>query len=83
MTDLIKQVGGLQKANDIINNAPPRANWYQGKGKYSNDLYSCNHEIYGQAIMLYELRQAIADYNTDHCSDIGNHLSPSTKIINK
>ena len=30
-----------------------------------------------------EVRKEIADYNTDHCVNIENHISPSTIIINK
>lgn len=30
-----------------------------------------------------EVRKEIADYNTDHCSDIENHISPSTVRIEK
>lgn len=68
MNDLINKVGGLQKAKDILSKAPDDCDAY---------------ETETHVIELDDLRQAIADYNTDHCSDIGNHLSPSTKVIDK
>lgn len=30
-----------------------------------------------------EVRKEIVDYNTDDCTNIKNHLSPLTKIIDK
>lgn len=68
MTDLIKQVGGIEKAIDILSKVPSDC-----------DAYETETHI----IELDDLRQAIADYNTDHCSDIGNHISPSTVRIEK
>lgn len=56
--DFIQQ-HGVEKAREVVEGAPTRANWYQVKGKYSNDLYSCNHEIYGEAIMLSDLKRLV------------------------
>ena len=50
---------GVEKAREVVKGAPARANWYQVKGKYSNDLYSCNHELYGEAIMLSDLKRLV------------------------
>lgn len=50
---------GVEKAREVVEGAPTRANWYQVKGKYSNDLYSCNHELYGEAIMLSDLKRLV------------------------
>ncbi len=50
---------GVEKAREVVEGAPGRANWYQVKGKYSNDLYSCNHELYGEAIMLSNLKRLV------------------------
>ena len=34
------------------------------------------------AVKLDAIRKAIADHDrTDHCSDIKNHISPTTKVI--
>lgn len=36
----------------------------------------------GEMFLLSDLRTALADYDrTDHCSDIKNHISPTTKVI--
>ena len=53
------QQHGVDKARKVVEGAPARANWYQVKGKYSNDLYSCNHELYGEAIMLSDLKHLV------------------------
>lgn len=79
MTDLIKQVGGIEKAKKIIAEMPRHAVIYSTVF----DLYFDGLTGEYEDVILDDLHQAIADYNTDHCSDIGNHLSPSTKIINK
>lgn len=50
---------GIDEAKRVLNGAPKNSNWFQEKGKYSNDLFSCNHEIYGEAVMLSELKQVV------------------------
>lgn len=75
---------GLGRAREVVEGAPVRANWYQVKGKYSNDLYSCNHELYGEAIMLSDLKRLVESldlveswggiddvklYDLSHCKD--------------
>ncbi|MEG2266832.1 MAG: hypothetical protein RSC68_21185 [Acinetobacter sp.] len=41
-----------------------------------------HREFVNEAISLNDLRTAIAEYdNTDHVTDIRNHLSPSTVVI--
>ena len=59
---------GVEKARNVVGGAPTRANWYQAKGKYSNDLYSCNHELHGEAIMLSDLKRLVdsVDYVNIH-----------------
>ena len=42
------------------------------------DTYETDTHVFD----LDELRAAIADHDrTDHCSDIKNHISPTTKVI--
>lgn len=101
MTDLIKQVGGVEKAIDILAKSPVNAESYQ-KGYYFRESpqfmfhngfhdqwnLTDNDGLYFKAtgfhpIPISDLRQAIAEYNTDHCGDIENHISPSTKVIDK
>lgn len=108
MSDLIKQVGGLQKAKDIVNGAPEGAThiagsaylkligavWWQAwQQEWSHDGNCMVRRWKGESIDLMKtwgkvfkldnIRQAIADYNTDHCTSIENHISPSTVRIEK
>lgn len=98
MTDLIKQVGGIEAAREILSKAPSDCDAY---------------ETETHVIELDDLRQAIADYDlsnnhqkvsncnesenivkngksgnfikieTDYVTDITNHISPSTVRIDK
>ena len=83
MTDLINQVG-LKKAKIIVENAPRNATTVRISLMGDQFLYGrCENSVGGNIILLDDLRQAIADYNTDHCSDIMNHVSPSTQVYDK
>lgn len=55
---------GIDEAKRVLEGAPKNSNWFQEKGKYSNDLFSCNHEIYGEAVMLSELKQVVESMDT-------------------
>lgn len=108
MNDLIKQVGGISRAKEIVSNMPDGATnfvrstylkligavwWEVWQPEWNHDdncmVYIWKGEsiemmsTWGEVISLNNLRQAIADYNTDHCTNIENHISPSTKVINK
>lgn len=60
---------------------------------WNGSWLKCNHRNlrsweyeYGEdeIISLEDLRTAIADHDrTDHCSDIANHISPLTKVIER
>lgn len=103
MSDLIKQVGGIDKIKKIVENAPGRAEvcipcledvmyfakrddgkWFKWSNGYNQWLeYFGKVDPMDLALDLNDLRQAIADYNTDDCKDIQNHISPSTKVYDK
>ena len=80
MSDLIERVGGINKANVIVNNAPDWAYfWCVIRGIYIGRLSFERGDI-----DLFRLRQSIADHDrTDHVTSISNHLSPSTKVIDR
>ena len=41
-------------------------------------------QLFIDSICVEDLRAAIADHDrTDHCSDIKNHISPNTKVIER
>lgn len=79
--NLIEKLG-LEKCKAIVDGS-----------KNENEYYCTNFEIYHLCddllsyeccINLPDLRTAIADHErTDHCSDIKNHISPNTKVIEK
>ena len=82
MSDLIKLVGGIAKARAIVEGAPSVSKYYCASAGMN---HSCDDLInYECCITMGDLRTAIADHNrTDNCVDITNHISPSTKIIEK
>ena len=51
-----------------------------------NEEFSYIPEIQVQIqkmIRISDLRTAIAEHNTDHCTDIRNHISPLTGVIER
>lgn len=77
--NLIEKLG-LEKCKQIVDGAPAIANFYlPGKG-YTR----MGSILLDGAISLKDLRTAISNHErTDTCSDIKNHLSPNTKVIDK
>ena len=74
--DLIEKLG-LEKCKQIVDGAPDWSNSYDLKGK---DYWKGG--IFSTAVSINDLRTAIADHErTDDCTDIKNHLSPNTKVI--
>ena len=79
MSDLIKQVGGLDKAKKILENAP---DWAVSVNLHNGMYYELSEYKKGDTF-LSALRQAIADHNrTDFCTNFENGLSSSTTVIN-
>lgn len=80
--NLIEKLG-LEKCKQIVDGAPDWATTYCT----TYAAYGATFHWYGACKNCYELpvlRAAIADHElTDTCSDIKNHLSPNTKVINK
>ena len=96
--NLIEKLG-LEKCKQIVDGAPEGATGFvlwTGKIRYlngeTNEVYSVSSKEWNPAnimvlnlmIPLNDLRAAIADHErTDYCSDIKNHLSPLTKVIER
>ncbi len=76
--NLIEELG-LEKCQEIVDGAPAIANFYiPSKAGYTR----MGSVLLDGAISLNDLRAAIADHNrTDYVSDIRNHISPMTKVI--
>lgn len=71
---LVQRYGGIEKCREIVEKAPEGAECYSWRLGDSG--------VRGNTVYLDDLRAAIADHNrTDHCSDIKNHISPNTKVI--
>lgn len=77
--NLIEKLG-LEKCKQIVDGAHEGVRYYcASAGVYHlcDDLLS-----FECCISLSDLRAALADHDrTDHCSDIKNHISPNTKVI--
>ena len=78
--DLIKELG-LEKCKQIVDGAPAIANFYiPSKAGYTR----MGSVLLDGAISLKDLRTAIVNHErTDTCSDIANHISPRTTVIDK
>lgn len=81
--NLIEKLG-LEKCKQIVDGAPSNTNYKY----YSLDLgvgaagWHCDYR--DGCFVLSDLRAAIADHNrTDYVSDIRNHISPMTKVIER
>ena len=80
MSDLIKLVGGLEKSKKILGKAKE---YNTGINIHSMRYFGGDKFCQGD-ILLADLRKEIADHDrTDTCVDISNHISPSTRIIEK
>ena len=76
--NLIEKLG-LEKCKQIVDGAPAIANFYiPSKAGYTR----MGSVLIDGAISLNDLRAALADHDRiDTCSDITNHISPNTKVI--
>ncbi|WP_168396619.1 hypothetical protein [Acinetobacter indicus] len=78
--NLIEKLG-LEKCKQIVDGAPAIANFYiPGKAGYTR----MGSVLLDGAISLNDLRAALADHDrTDCVTDIKNHISPTTKVIER
>ena len=88
--NLIEKLG-LEKCKAIVDVAP---DWAVSVNLH-NGMYYDLREVSRGDLWLMDLRTAIANHGTptnegtdnlshfDHCSDIANHISPNTKVIER
>ena len=78
--NLIEKLG-LEKCKQIVDGAPAIANFYiPSRAGYTR----MGSVLLDGAISLNDLRTALADHDRiDTCSDIRNHVSPNTKVIER
>lgn len=76
--NLIKELG-LEKCKQIVDGAPE---WAQGFC-FELSVYAASSKgVKLDITCLDDLRTALADHDRiDTCSDIRNHVSPNTKVI--
>ncbi len=69
----------IEQMREIVDGAPAIANFYiPSKAGYTR----MGSVLLDGAISLNDLRTALADHDRiDTCSDIRNHVSPNTKVI--
>ncbi|MCO8100924.1 hypothetical protein [Acinetobacter indicus] len=96
--NLIEKLG-LEKCKQIVDGAPDQTADYYLYDTYfksknpvewfyweENQWRFTSHSkrFANFLISLKDLRAALADHDrTDHCSDIKNHISPTTKVIER
>ena len=96
--NLIEKLG-LEKCKAIVDGAPEWATgfvFWTGKIRYlngeTNEIYSVSSKEWHPAnimvlnlmIPLNDLRTALADHErTDTCTDIKNHIAPTTVVIER
>ena len=66
----------IEQMRKIVDGAPEWAKSWDG-------LFYTSDYMQG-AVRISDLRAALADHDrTDHCTDIKNHISPNTKVIER
>lgn len=79
--NLIEELG-LEKCQAIVDGAPDWAVFWVTLNEYHISMLSFPNMTGQQSYLISDLRAAIADHNrTDYVSDIRNHISPMTKVI--
>lgn len=83
--NLIEKVGGIEKAREIaFDPLHPQMTHVSNDGRHwVNEAFAHIPEIQCQIesmIRIDDLRTAITEHDTDHVTDIRNHVSPSTII---
>lgn len=68
----------IEQMREIVDGAPEGAESFNVYlAAYGSGGIPCKGDV-----LITDLRAAIADHDrTDHCSDIKNHISPNTKVI--
>ena len=92
--NLIEKLG-LEKCKAIVDGAPEWASHYVPVTDKTICCHNENHFYFRdqvklgvEHIRLNDIRAAIANHNDnlshfDHCTDIANHISPNTKVIER
>ncbi|MGO1061701.1 hypothetical protein [Acinetobacter lwoffii] len=72
----------IEQMREIVDGAPEWAKYWITRDQYHGHIMSFPNMTDQQSYLLSDLRTALADHDRiDTCSDIANHISPLTKVI--
>lgn len=72
----------IEQMREIVDGAPEWAVFWITRNEYHISMLSFPNMTGQQSYLISNLRAAIADHDRiDTCSDIRNHVSPNTKVI--
>ncbi|QIC70774.1 hypothetical protein [Acinetobacter indicus] len=74
----------IEQMRKIVDGAPEWAKYWITRDQYHGHILSFPNMTGHSSYLLSDLRAALADHDrTDHCSDIKNHISPTTVVIER
>lgn len=72
----------IEQMWEIVDGAPDWAVFWITRNEYHISMLSFPNMTGQQSFLISELRAAIADHDrTDHVTDIQNHISPNTIVL--
>ena len=72
----------IEQMREIVDGAPEWAVFWITRNEYHISMLIFPNMTGQQSFLISDLRAAIADHDrTDTCTDIKNHISPNTKVI--
>lgn len=72
----------IEQMRQIVDGAPEWAVFWITRNEYHISMLSFPNMTGQQSYLISDIRAAIADHDRiDTCSDIKNHISPNTKVI--
>lgn len=74
----------IEQMREILDGAPEWAVFWITRNEYHISMFSFPNMTGHSSYLLSDLRAAIADHDrTDYVSDIKNHISPTTVVIER
>lgn len=72
----------IEQMREIVDEAPEWAVFWITRNEYHISMLSFPNMTGQQSYLISDLRAALADHDrTDYVTDIRNHISPTTKVI--
>lgn len=74
----------IEQMRKIVDGAPEWAVFWITRNEYHISMLSFPNMTGQQSFLISDLRTALADHDRiDTCTDIKNHISPNTKVIER